>query len=85
MCCFNEETKIIPGHGPVAKKADILAHKDMCMVLRDKIARMKTAGMTLEEVIAARPTAEFEEQWDAWGERWRTISVTALYEGAPGP
>lgn len=80
---IDEETRVIPGHGPIANKGDVLEYRDMCIVLRDRVAQMKKDGMSLEEVIAARPTAEFDERWNGWGENWKTISVTALYEELP--
>jgi cyclase len=83
LAIIDEETKVIPGHGPIADKGDVIEYRDMCIVLRDRVAQMKKTGMSLEEVIAARPTAEFDEKWNDWGEEWNTISVTALYEELP--
>lgn len=83
LAIIDEETRVIPGHGPIADKDDVLEYKEMCIALRDRVTQMKKNGMSLEEVIAARPTADFDEKWNAWGERWQTTSVTALYEELP--
>ena len=57
-------TKIIPGHGPLGTKADLQSFHDMLSGLRDKVAALKKAGSAEQEVIASKPTA----QWDAvWG------------------
>jgi len=44
---------------------------------------MKKSGMSLEEVLAAAPTADFDDKWNAWGENWITVSVQSFYEDAP--
>jgi glyoxylase-like metal-dependent hydrolase (beta-lactamase superfamily II) len=80
---IDDQTQIIPGHGPVASKAVLKEYRDMCVVLRDRIADMKENGMSLEDVIAAAPTSDYDSKWDSWGEGWRTVSITALYEEAP--
>ena len=53
-------TKIIPGHGPIVDKAAVAAHRDMIIALRDKVARLVQQGKTQEEVVGAKPTAEYE-------------------------
>lgn len=80
---IDEQTQIIPGHGPVASKAVLERYRDMCVVLRDRVADMKARGMSLEDVIAAAPTRDYDSEWNTWGERWRTISITGLYQEAP--
>jgi len=79
----NDETQIIPGHGEVTNKAGLKAYRDMCIAMRGKIAAMKKSGMSIEAVIAANPTADYDETLGAWGEAWNNIFVTALYEDAP--
>lgn len=55
-------TKIIPGHGAIVDKTAVAAHRDMIMALRDKIAPMVQKRMTLEQVTAAKPTAEWDSK-----------------------
>jgi cyclase len=54
------ETKIVPGHGVVVDKSAIAAHKAMMMAVRDKVAALVRQNKSQEEVIAAKPTAEFD-------------------------
>jgi hypothetical protein len=56
-------TRIVPGHGPVASRADLQAFRDMLVAIRGNVAALKRKGMTLEQVIAARPTAAFDDRW----------------------
>ena len=59
----DETTRIIPGHGPVATKADLQAYRDVVKTLRDRIAKLKAAGKSRDEAIAAKPTADHDAKW----------------------
>ena len=63
LALAGEGTKIIPGHGPLATKADLKAYRDMLSTLRDRVAAQVKAGKTLEEVTAAAPTADLDAKW----------------------
>jgi glyoxylase-like metal-dependent hydrolase (beta-lactamase superfamily II) len=53
-------TKIVPGHGPVVDRAAVTAHRDMVMAIRDKVAPLVRDGQTQEQVVAAKPTADYD-------------------------
>jgi cyclase len=53
-------TKIIPGHGATVDRAALIAHRDMILVVRDKIAALVQQGKTVEEVLAAKPTSDYD-------------------------
>ena len=53
-------TKIIPGHGPTVDRAALIAHRDMILAIRDKIAPLVKDGKTVEEVLAAKTTSDFD-------------------------
>ena len=55
-------TKIIPGHGPITDRSGVIAERDLILTLRDRISALVAQGKTLEEVVAAKPTAEFDAQ-----------------------
>jgi len=56
-------TKIIPGHGPVTDRDKLRAYRDMVIIIRDRIKKLAAAGKTLDEVQAAKPTAEYDASW----------------------
>ena len=58
-----EQTKIIPGHGPLATKADLKAYRDMLATVFERVSAARQAGRSLEDVVAAKPTAEFDAVW----------------------
>lgn len=53
-------TKIVPGHGPTVGRAEVMAHRDMILVIRDRVAALVAQGKTQEEVLAAHPTADYD-------------------------
>ncbi len=58
-----EKTKIIPGHGPLASKADLKAYRDMLATVSWRIKEAIRAGRKLEDVVASKPTADFDAAW----------------------
>jgi cyclase len=53
-------TKVVPGHGAITDRNGLIAHRDMIIAVRDKIAPMVSQGKKLPEVIAAKPTADYD-------------------------
>jgi cyclase len=60
LALADDATKIIPGHGPVMGKADLQAWRDMLLKIRERIAALAAQKKTLDEIKAAKPTAEFD-------------------------
>ncbi|HKA41225.1 MAG TPA: MBL fold metallo-hydrolase [Burkholderiales bacterium] len=54
------DTKIVPGHGPIVDKAAVVAHRDMMIAVRDKVAALMKQNKSQEEIVASKPTAEFD-------------------------
>jgi len=63
LALAGNDTKIIPGHGPLGSKADLQKSHDMLSAIRDKVAALKAAGASEQEAIAKKPTAEFDAVW----------------------
>ena len=55
-------TKVVPGHGPVVDKAALVFHRDMAVTVRDRVAKMLREGKSADDILASKPTAEFEEK-----------------------
>jgi glyoxylase-like metal-dependent hydrolase (beta-lactamase superfamily II) len=53
-------TKVVPGHGPVMNRADIIAHRDMLMNVRDRVSELIKQGKSEDDVVAAHPTASYD-------------------------
>src|SRR5579862_8616314 len=54
---------VIPGHGAVCGKADLILFRDTLVEFRDKVSALKKQGKTLQEVIAAKPGARTDDEW----------------------
>jgi glyoxylase-like metal-dependent hydrolase (beta-lactamase superfamily II) len=65
-------TLVVPGHGRISDSADVAFYRDMVTIIRDRIQAMVAKGMTLEQVKAARPTADYEPRYGAATGPWTT-------------
>lgn len=53
-------TKVVPGHGPVMSREDVIAHEDMLRTVRDRVSELIKQGKSEDEVVAAHPTASYD-------------------------
>ncbi len=60
---LDDNTKLIPGHGPLSTKKDVLAYRKMIATVAGRVEKLVRSGKNLQQVIAAKPTREFDEQW----------------------
>ncbi len=58
-----DSTIVIPGHGPIGNRAQLRDFHDMLVAIRGNVAALKGKGMSLDEAIAAKPTAAFDAKW----------------------
>jgi glyoxylase-like metal-dependent hydrolase (beta-lactamase superfamily II) len=73
LAIANDGTVIIPGHGPVAHRADLVRYRDMLVSLRDQVRRAMRAGRTLDQIKAMRLA-------DRYGPPTAFISPDAMIE-----
>ncbi len=72
----DENTSIIPGHGPLASKADLEHYRNMLDEAYQRLNALKIAGKSAEEAVAEKPLADLEEEWGDGlftGDRWIAI------------
>ncbi len=62
-----DDTQVVPGHGTLSRKQGLADYLEMLEDIRGRIAELVAAGKTRDEVIAAKPTAAWD---DAWGGGW---------------
>ena len=61
---ITEKTIVIPGHGqPLSKKSELSAYRTMLVDIRGNVAKLKSEGKPIDEIIAAKPTADFDAKW----------------------
>lgn len=59
----NDETQIIPGHGPLSNKAELQTYTNLLKEVHEKVKSAIASGLTLEEFIGSKPTAQYDESW----------------------
>lgn len=60
---IDDNTRIIPGHGPLASKSDLQAYRDMLATVHERVRKLVAEGKSQDEVIAAKPTQDFDALW----------------------
>jgi len=58
-----DKTIVIPGHGPIGNKSQLIEFRDMLVAVRDKVSALKKQGHSLQEAIEAKPTAGYDAKW----------------------
>jgi glyoxylase-like metal-dependent hydrolase (beta-lactamase superfamily II) len=80
-----DRTFLVPGHGRVYDKLDLLEYRDAITVVRDRIQQLIKEGKTLEQVKAANPTLGYRSQYGADTGPWTTdMFVEVVYNELAG-
>jgi cyclase len=77
-------TYVVPGEGRLCDQADVVDYRNMVVIIRDRIQDMIKRGMTLEQVKAARPTADYDPRY-ATREWTADMFVEAAYRTLTPP
>ena len=79
-------TLIIPGHGRVTDEWEVAEYRDMVVIIRDRVQALIQSGATLQQVLAARPTADYDVRYGATTGPWTTdMFVEAVYTSLKNP
>jgi len=68
----NDNTQIIPGHGPLSNRAEVLVYRDMLVDVGRRIKSAISQGMPLEKILASNPTAAYDA---VWGQNYPTAEA----------
>jgi glyoxylase-like metal-dependent hydrolase (beta-lactamase superfamily II) len=63
LAMVTDKTIVIPGHGPVGGKTEMIEYRDILASIRDRVAALKGEGKSLNEIVAAKPTAAYDAKW----------------------
>jgi cyclase len=63
LAYVNDSTKVIPGHGPLGGKKELLAYRDMLIGVRDRVGALVKQGKTKQQAVAAKPSATWDATW----------------------
>jgi len=59
----DSETIVVPGHGNIGSRQDLVRFQEMLCTTREAVHALKRAGKSVDDVVAARPTAQFDAEW----------------------
>jgi glyoxylase-like metal-dependent hydrolase (beta-lactamase superfamily II) len=75
-------TMIVPGHGYLADEHELVEYRDMVVIVRDRVQAMIKAGASLQQIKAARLTADYDTRYGANSGPWTTdMFIEAIYNG----
>ncbi len=63
---IDEHTVVVPGHGPLSDRRGLKAYREMLAIGKDRIAKLISEGLTLEEIVEADPTAGLYKAGESW-------------------
>ena len=80
LAAVNSTTKIIPGHGSLSTPDDLRDYRDMLITVRDRVQVMLNDGMSVDDIVAAKPTSDLDATWGTNPDRFvagaaRSLSV----------
>lgn len=70
---IDDQTRIVPGHGPLGDKAALLAYRTMLTTARDRMAKLVAEGKSEDDVVAAKPFADLDAKWAQSEQRSRNF------------
>jgi cyclase len=78
-------TLMVPGHGRMVDSADVAYYRDMLTIIRDRVDAMVKKNMTLEQVVAANPTGDYDTEYGSTTGPWTTRQfIEAVYKTLGG-
>jgi len=72
-------TYVIPGHGRLCDEADVVEYRDMVTIIRDRVQDLIGKGLTWEQVKAARPSRDYDSEYDGEGGSSPDAFVEAIF------
>ncbi len=63
LAVVDNNTKIVPGHGPLGNKADLTKYHTVLMTVRERLQKLKSSGKTVEEAVSAKPLNDLDAVW----------------------
>ena len=77
------KTQVVPGHGPIGDRTGLIFYRDMLLIIRDRIAKLRGEGKSLADIQKANPSKEFDTEWAS--DRVGPDGVTQMIYETLGP
>ena len=82
LALTDADSKIIPGHGPLASREDLQGYRDMLATAYERLLKLKNQGMSVEDAVAEAPLKDLEADWGNGiftADKWIGIVYPAVY------
>ena len=82
LALTNDDSKIIPGHGPLADRDDLKAYRDMLATAYKRLLDLKNTGVSAGDAVAQAPLKDLEADWGGGfmnAEKWIEVVYPAVY------
>jgi glyoxylase-like metal-dependent hydrolase (beta-lactamase superfamily II) len=77
-------TLVIPGHGRMCDQSDVVHYKNVITIIRNRVQYYKDQGKSLQQVLALKPSGDYDERWGATSGPWTTQQfIEAIYKTLP--
>ena len=76
LAVMDADTKVIPGHGDLGTREDLRAYRDAMKMLRDRVDALMKEGLSLEDILARTPCADYAAQVGAPADQERSFTET---------
>jgi glyoxylase-like metal-dependent hydrolase (beta-lactamase superfamily II) len=84
MNAADANTKLVPGHGTVIKREDLVPYRAMILAVQEKVQQLIAQGKSLQEVLAAKVTASYDSKVAGGTGTSADRFVTAVYQELKG-
>ena len=78
----DSDSKIIPGHGPLADRADLQRYRDMLAIAYERLLKLKNQGVSAEDAVSQAPLKDLEADWGGGiftADKWIGVVYPAVY------
>ena len=82
LALTDDNSKIIPGHGPLASRADLQSYREMLVIANDRLRALKNQGLSAEDAVAKTPLRDLQAKWGGGiftADKWISIVYPAVY------
>jgi cyclase len=76
----DDHTRIVPGHGALGDKTALGAYREMLVTVANRVEKLKAGGSTVDQAVAASPTADLDATWAKMGPLKPATFVALVYE-----
>ncbi|HWY41438.1 MAG TPA: MBL fold metallo-hydrolase [Chthoniobacterales bacterium] len=86
LAMVTDKTVVVPGHGSVGGKSEMIEYRNVLATIRERIAALKGEGKSLDEIVAAKPTAAYDAKWGKGfvnGEFFTKLVYKGVEKGTP--